>query len=257
MKEFQTIKIEVEGALCTLTIDRPKALNALSTLVLDELQQAFDELSTRDDLRVVIITGAGRSFVAGADIAEIVNFSPAQAKAFGRKGTKVFRTIEMLPIPVIAAVNGFALGGGCELLLSCDIRIASSNAKFGQPEVGLGIPPGFGGTQRLPQVIGEARAKELIYTGRIIDAEEAYRIGLLNRVVEPDALLPTARALAAEIASRSPYAVRLSKEAICRGVQTDINTGSTIENNLFGLAFAGEEQREGMTAFLEKRTPNF
>lgn len=257
MKEFQTIKVDCEGAICTLTIDRPKALNALSTLVLNELQEALDDLSTRTDLRVLVITGAGRSFVAGADISEIVGFNPAEAKAFGRKGTKVFRTIEMLPVPVIAAINGFALGGGCELLLSCDIRIASTNAKFGQPEVGLGIPPGFGGTQRLPQVIGEARAKELIYTGRIIDAEEAYRIGLLNKVVSPDELMPEVYALAEEIASKSPNAVRLSKEAISRGVQTDINTGSTIENNLFGLAFSGEEQREGMSAFLEKRPPKF
>lgn len=255
--DYKTIHIEENGHICTLTIDRPEALNALSTQVLQELEDALEHISNNEDLRVLILTGAGRSFVAGADISEMAGFTPDEALAFGKRGAKVFRTLELLPIPVIAAVNGFALGGGCEIALACDIRIASSKAKFGQPEVGLGIPPGFSGTQRLPRLIGEGLAKELIYSARVISAADAYTMRLVNRVVEPDELMPTVLQLAEEIASKSPNAVAVSKEAINRGMQADIDTGIAIENYLFSLAFANEEQKEGMGAFLEKRKPNF
>lgn len=254
MSTFKTIKIDVSGAICTLTINRPEALNALSTLVLDELDQAIDELK---DVRVLIITGEGRSFVAGADISEMSNFSSVEAMAFGERGAKVFRKLELLDIPVIAAVNGFALGGGCELAMACDIRIASDKAKFGQPEVGLGIPPGFSGTQRLPRLVGAGLAAELIFTARTIRADEALRIGLVNQVVAADELMSTTRAIAEEMVAKSPNAIALSKRAIQRGLQSDIDTGIAIENYLFSNAFASPEQREGMTAFLEKRKPNF
>lgn len=254
MRTFKTIKIEVSGAICTLTINRPEALNALSTLVLEELGQAIDELK---DVRVLVITGEGRSFVAGADISEMANFSSAEALAFGERGAKVFRKLEQLDIPVIAAVNGFALGGGCELAMACDIRIASEKAKFGQPEVGLGIPPGFSGTQRLPRLVGAGVAAELIFTARTIRADEALRIGLVNQVVPAEELMNTVYGIAEEISSKSPNAIALSKRAIQRGLQSDIDTGIAIENYLFSNAFSSPEQKEGMSAFLEKRKPNF
>ena len=255
MMEYQTIKVDGNGAIATITIHRPEALNALSTQVLEELGDALNHLDA--STRVLIITGAGRSFVAGADISEMSHFTPEEALAFGMRGAKVFRQLELLSIPVIAAVNGFALGGGCELAMACDFRIASEKAKFGQPEVGLGIPPGFSGTQRLPRLVGEGVASELIFTARIIPADEALRIGLVNRVVSSEELLPTVQAIAEEIASKSPHAVALSKMAIQRGMQADIDTAIAIENHLFSNAFASPEQKEGMRAFLEKRTPKF
>ena len=247
---YTTIRLDCKGAIATLTIDRPESLNALSRKVLEELEQALHEVASNTEIRVLLLTGEGRAFVAGADIAEMRSLSPSEAKDFGALGSRVFRTIELMPMPVIAAVNGFCLGGGCEMALSADIRIASSKAKFGQPEVGLGITPGFSGTQRLPRTIGVGKAKELIYTGRVIRADEALAIGLVNQVVEPEEL-------AQEIASQSPNAVRLSKEAINRGLQSDIDTGIAAENTLFGLAFAHPNQQEGMSAFLEKRKPQF
>lgn len=254
MADFKTIKVEVSGAICTLTINRPEALNALSTQVLTELEQAIDHLP---DAKVLVVTGESRSFVAGADISEMASFSAEQALAFGAQGAKVFRKLELLDIPVIAAVNGFALGGGCELAMACDIRIASDKAKFGQPEVGLGIPPGFSGTQRLPRLVGAGIASELIFTARTIKADEALRIGLVNQVVEAEQLMPTVMSIAEEISTKSPHAVALSKKAIQRGLQADIDTGIAIENYLFSNAFASSEQKEGMAAFLEKRKPNF
>ncbi|MBR8713298.1 enoyl-CoA hydratase-related protein [Porphyromonas levii] len=254
MADFKTIKVEVSGAICTLTINRPEALNALSTQVLTELEQAIDHLP---DAKVLVVTGEGRSFVAGADISEMASFSAEQALTFGAQGAKVFRKLELLDIPVIAAVNGFALGGGCELAMACDIRIASDKAKFGQPEVGLGIPPGFSGTQRLPRLVGAGIASELIFTARTIKADEALRIGLVNQVVEAEQLMPTVMSIAEEISTKSPHAVALSKKAIQRGLQADIDTGIAIENYLFSNAFASSEQKEGMAAFLEKRKPNF
>ena len=205
----------------------------------------------------VVLTGEGRAFVAGADISEMKSKNAIEGEIFGKLGASVFRKIELLPKPVIAAVNGFALGGGCELAMSCDIRLASTKAKFGQPEVGLGITPGFSGTQRMPRLIGMGKAKELIYTADIIDAAEAYRIGLVNHVYEPEALMEEAMKMAEKIASKAPIAVKNSKEAINRGIQTDMDSAVAIEAYLFGLCFASEDQKEGMTAFFEKRKANF
>lgn len=255
--DYQKLIVERQGRLGVVRINHPEALNALDTLVLRELGQAFDAFAADAGIDVVVLTGEGRAFVAGADIAEMSAMTAAEGKAFGRLGADVFRKIELLPQPVIAAVNGFALGGGCELAMACDIRIASAKAKFGQPEVGLGITPGFSGTQRLPRLVGLGKAKELIYTAAVIPADEALRIGLVNKVVAPEALMDEALALAATIASKARLAVRYAKEAINRGIETDIETGIAVEASLFGLCFATADQKEGMAAFLQKRKPDF
>ena len=255
--EYQKLIVERQDGIGVIRINHPDALNALNTLVLSELGKAFDAFAADKSVEVVVLTGEGRAFVAGADIAEMSAMTAQEGKAFGRLGADVFRKIEMMPQPVIAAVNGFALGGGCELAMACDIRIASSKAKFGQPEVGLGITPGFSGTQRLPRLVGLGKAKELIYTAAVIPADEACRIGLVNRVVEPGALMDEALALAAAIASKARLAVRYAKEAINRGIETDIETGIDMETSLFGLCFATHDQKEGMAAFLQKRKPDF
>ena len=250
---MEYILYEEKGQVGIITINREKALNALNSTVLDELNATLDAVNL-DETRCLILTGAGqKSFVAGADIGEMSTLTKAEGEAFGKKGNDVFRKLETFPIPVIAAINGFALGGGCELSMCCDIRIASNKAKLGQPEVGLGITPGFSGTQRLPRIVGMGVAKELIYTADIINAEEAYRIGLVNKVVEPEALMDTAMAMAQKIAKKAPIAVKYSKEAINRGMQTDIDSAIAIEANLFGLCFSTEDQKEGMAAFLGKR----
>ncbi|WP_289016544.1 enoyl-CoA hydratase-related protein [Culturomica massiliensis] len=250
--EFKTLLFGKQGPVGILTINQPETLNALNTSVLKELGQAFDKFAEDAELRVIVLTGAGRSFVAGADIAEMSGLDAEAGKIFGQLGASVFRKIELSEKIVIAAVNGYALGGGCELALACDIRMASEKAKFAQPETGLGIVPGFSGTQRLPRIIGVGKAKELIYTGRVIDAAEACRIGLVNSVTEPGMLLSEAVKMAEQIASRSPLAVQYAKEAINRGIETDIDTGIAIENGLFGLCFATEEQKQKMRAFLNK-----
>lgn len=255
--DYQKLIVERQGRIGVVRINHPEALNALDTLVLRELGQAFDAFAADAGIDVVVLTGEGRAFVAGADIAEMSAMTAAEGKAFGRLGADVFRKIELLPQPVIAAVNGFALGGGCELAMACDIRIASAKAKFGQPEVGLGITPGFSGTQRLPRLVGLGKAKELIYTAAVIPAEEALRIGLVNKVVAPEALMDEALALAVTIASKARLAVRYAKEAINRGIETDIETGIAVEASLFGLCFATADQKEGMAAFLQKRKPDF
>lgn len=255
--EYQKLIIEKQNRICILKINNPEALNALNTVILNELGQAFDEIAADDEVDVVILTGEGRSFVAGADIAEMSVMKAEEGRQFGRLGASIFRKIELLEKPVIAAVNGFALGGGCELAMACDIRIASSKAKFGQPEVGLGITPGFSGTQRLPRLVGVGKAKELIFTATIIHAEEACRIGLVNRVVEPDQLMTVCMDMANTIASKAQLAVRYSKEAINRGIETDVETGIAMETALFGLCFATTDQKEGMEAFLWKRQPEF
>ncbi|CCZ08930.1 putative uncharacterized protein [Odoribacter sp. CAG:788] len=252
MMEFKTLLFGKQGPVGILTINQPETLNALNTSVLKELGQAFDKFAEDAELRVIVLTGAGRSFVAGADIAEMSGLDAEAGKIFGQLGASVFRKIELSEKIVIAAVNGYALGGGCELALACDIRMASEKAKFAQPETGLGIVPGFSGTQRLPRIIGVGKAKELIYTGRVIDAAEACRIGLVNSVTEPGMLLSEAVKMAEQIASRSPLAVQYAKEAINRGIETDIDTGIAIENGLFGLCFATEEQKQKMRAFLNK-----
>ncbi len=255
---YQNLILEREGRLAILYINRPKALNALNTDTLKEIKQAIAQIKEDTGIEALIITGSGdKAFVAGADIVNMQPFSAAQGRAFGMLGGEVFRMIENLEKPVIAAINGFALGGGCELAMACDIRLASDNAKFGQPEVGLGITPGFGGTQRMPRLIGEGRAKELIYSANIIDAQEAYRIGLVNHVYPAQSLLDEARKLANKIISNAPLAVVYSKAAINRGMQADIDTAMSIESDLFGLCFSTEDQKEGMQAFIDKRKAVF
>lgn len=246
------ILYEADGAVATITINRPKALNALNSQVLDELDQTLDAIDL-DTVRCVILTGAGdKSFVAGADIGEMSTLTKAEGEAFGKKGNDVFRKLETLPIPVIAAVNGFALGGGCEISMSCDIRICSENAVFGQPEVGLGITPGFGGTQRLARLVGAGMAKQLIYTARNIKAPEAFRIGLVNAVYPQEELLPAAEKMAAGIAKNAPIAVRNCKKAINEGLQVDMDQAIVIEEKLFGDCFETEDQKYGMAFFLDK-----
>lgn len=250
---METILIAKEGHVATITINRPKALNALSTQVLTELNAALDEVAADKDVYALVITGAGeKSFVAGADIAEMKDKSVEEAAIYGKFGNEVFRKIETFRCPVIAAVNGFALGGGCELAMSCDIRVASENAVFGQPEVGLGITPGFGGTQRLARLVGAGIAKEMIYTARNIKADRAAEIGLVNKVVTAEELLPTVMKMAAGIAKNAPIAVAYAKKAINNGLQTDIDGGIAIEVEEFSNCFATEDQTYGMTCFLEK-----
>lgn len=255
--EFKNLIVEKNERICTIKINNPQTLNALNGEVLNELDLAFDLVSKDEEVAAVILTGEGKAFVAGADIAYMRGLNVEEGKKFAENGSRIFRKIEMLDKVVIAAVNGYALGGGCELAMACDIRIASEKAKFGQPEVGLGICPGFSGTQRLPRLVGLGRAKELILTGSHIDAQEAYRIGLANKVVNKDSLMEETYALAKKIVSNSRTAVKYSKEAIHRGNEADIETGIAIEANLFGLCFANEDQKEGMTAFIEKRLANF
>ena len=250
---MEFITYEVEGQIGIITINRPKALNALNSAVLDELDKTLDAVD-QEAIRCLILTGAGeKSFVAGADIGEMSTLTKAEGEAFGKKGNDVFRKLETFPIPVIAAVNGFALGGGCEISMSCDIRICSENAVFGQPEVGLGITPGFGGTQRLARIVGTGKAKEMIYGARNIKAEEAYRIGLVNNVYPAEELMPAAKKLASTIARNAPIAVRNCKRAINEGIQVDMEQAIVIEEKLFGSCFETCDQKEGMNAFLEKR----
>jgi len=247
------VKYEQEGAVAILTIERPEALNALNSQVLSDLDEAISKVEAADDIFAVILTGAGRSFVAGADIGEMVNFSARDGKKFGVHGGGVFLRLENMSKPVIAAVNGFALGGGCELAMSCDIRLASEKAKFGQPEVGLGITPGFGGTQRLPRIVGISKAMELILTGKTIGAAEAKAIGLVSEVYPPEELMDKAMEMAKAICANAPIAVAESKRCIRMGMQTDIATGSAFEAEAFGVTCGTEDKNEGMGAFLEKR----
>lgn len=249
---MEYILYEQKGAYAVLTINREKALNALNSQVLDELNEALDAVNL-DEVRALVITGAGaKSFVAGADIGEMSTLTKAEGEAFGKKGNDVFRKIETFPIPVIAAVNGFALGGGCELSMSCDIRICSDNAVFGQPEVGLGITPGFGGTQRLARLVGAGMAKQMIYTARNIKADEAYRIGLVNAIYPAEELMPAAEKMAAGIAKNAPIAVRNCKKAINDGLDATMDEALVIEEKLFGDCFETEDQKYGMAFFLDK-----
>lgn len=256
--EFKNIKQQINEGIFLIIIDRPKSLNALNLETLKEIDQVLEEVIENDEVKVAIITGAGdKAFVAGADIFEMKDMTPLKAKEYAVLGQKVFRKIELMKKPVIAAVNGYALGGGCELAMACDIRIASHNAKFGQPEVGLGIIPGFGGTQRLSRIVGMSKAKELIYTGDMINADEALRIGLISKLVDQEKLLEEAHNIAKKIMSKGMIAVGLAKEAINIGANVDIETGMRYEANAFAVCFTTEDQKEGMAAFLEKRSPKF
>jgi len=248
------ILLEKKGLYAVATINRPKALNALNSEVLSDLDELVQTVSADADIRALVITGSGeKAFVAGADIGEMSTLTPEEGEAFGKHGNDVFRKLETLPIPTIAAVNGFALGGGCELSMSCDIRICADTAVFGQPEAGLGITPGFGGTQRLARLVGPGMAKQLIYTAKNIKADEAYRIGLVNAVYSLDELMPAAEKMAETIAKNAPIAVRACKKAINEGLEVAMDDAVVIEEKLFGSCFKTADQIEGMSAFLEKR----
>ena len=248
------ILLEKKGLYAVATINRPKALNALNSEVLSDLDELVRTVSADADIRALVITGSGeKAFVAGADIGEMSTLTPAEGEAFGKHGNDVFRKLETLPIPTIAAVNGFALGGGCERSMSCDIRLCADTAVFGQPEAGLGITPGFGGTQRLARLVSPGMAKQLIYTAKNIKADEAYRIGLVNAVYPLDELLPAAEKMAETIAKNAPIAVRACKKAINEGLEAKMDDAVVIEEKLFGSCFQTADQIEGMSAFLEKR----
>ena len=252
-----TIRYEKQDNIGIITINRPEALNALNTAVFNELEPLVGESERDATLAALIITGEGRSFVAGADIGEQCPMDLEAGRKWARRGSSVFRRIEKLEIPTIAAVNGFALGGGCELALTCDIILASEKAKFGQPEVGLGITPGFSGTQRLPRRVGIGKAKELIFSGKMIKADEAKTIGLVNEVYAPEALMDAALEMARSFTKNAPIAVKYAKACIDRGMQMDLDDGIALENEMFAMCYATADQKEGMTAFLEKRPAVF
>lgn len=254
---YQNINYRQEDGLAVVTITRPKALNALNMDVLHELDDVLLRIRTDEAVQALIITGEGKAFVAGADIAQMKDLSPLEGHEMMALGHKVMNAVENLPKPVIAAVNGFALGGGCELAMACDIRLASSKAKFGQPETGLGIIPGFGGTQRLSRLVGKGMAKYLIFSAGMIDAAEAFRIGLVEKVYEPDELLSEAEKLARTIMNKAPLAIRAAKAAINNGADMDMKSASAYEVEAFIVPFASEDKMEGMSAFLEKRSAVF
>lgn len=256
--QYKFIQFDVTDRIATITLNRPDKLNALNDAVIDELDRAIDAVRSEADIGGAILTGSGeKAFAAGADIGELAEQGPFDGKARSLKGQAVLRKFETSGKPIIAAVNGFALGGGCELAMACHIRIASENAKFGQPEVTLGIAPGYGGSQRLPRLVGKGRALELILTGKIIDAAEAHRIGLVNSVVPLDQLLGEATKMLHTILSKGPLAVALSIEAVDQGLEMSLEQGLLLEANHFGLLASTADMREGMQAFLEKREANF
>ncbi|MCJ7497218.1 MAG: enoyl-CoA hydratase-related protein [candidate division Zixibacteria bacterium] len=255
--EYKNLLTEIKDSIGLIKINRPMQLNALNTETIHELNDIAHQWSRDEKIKVIIITGEGKAFVAGADIAEMKDMTRQQAIDFSEMGQKVFSLIESQDRPVIAAVNGFALGGGCELAMACDIRIASEKAKLGQPEVNLGVIPGFAGTQRLARMVGAAKAKELILTADMVDAQTALNIGLVNQVVSHDSLMDVCMEMARKIASKGPTAVRLAKRVIIRGVETDFATGSSFEVDAFGECFASGDAKEGMEAFLQKRKPNW
>lgn len=255
--DYQNLIFEKEGNVGFVRMNRPDAMNALNTATFHEWDDLLNDLENDDDIRVVIITGEGKAFVAGADIVEMKDMNGEESRTFSALGQRIFRRFETMDKVFIAAVNGFALGGGCELAMGCDIRIASEKAKFGQPEVNLGVTPGFAGTVRLPRLVGPAKAKELLFTGDMIRADEALRIGLVNRVVPPESLMEEVQKLAATILSKGPLAIKMVKDCVNRGMQTDIDNAGAIEIDAFGKCFESGETREGMTAFLEKREPKF
>jgi enoyl-CoA hydratase len=255
--DYQNIVVEKKDKIALLTISREKALNALNDETIAEIQDFFDSIGDSDDVNCIVITGQGKAFVAGADIAELAGCNVEGGTEKAVIGHKMMRTIENCPWPVIAAVNGFALGGGCELALACDFRLASEKAKFGQPEVNLGIIPGYGGTQRLPRLIGAGKAKELVYTGNIINAEEAYRIGLADEIYPLEELMDKAMDMAKLIVSKGPLAIKAAKKCINEGLEGTLKEGCELESQAFGELYGSEDTPEGLNAFLEKRPPQF
>jgi enoyl-CoA hydratase len=255
---MENILFEVREGIGFITLNRPKALNALNSALLKELGALLDDIKNNDEIKVVILTGGGeKAFAAGADISEMAPMTAMEGRKFSKNGMDSITKLETLPQPTIAAVHGFALGGGCELALACDLRVASTKAKFGQPEVNLGVTPGFGATQRLPRLIGPALAKELLLTGDTIGAERAYQIGLVNHVVEPEELMNKAVEIATKIAGKGQLAVKMTKQGVVEGLNMDLERGLQYETELFGLSFSTEDQKEGMAAFLEKRAAEF
>lgn len=254
---YENLKYEVTSSIATVTINRPQALNALNMDVLTELYDVFTKIEADEAVKAVILTGEGKAFVAGADIAQMHKLNAIEGRQMMILGHKVMNLIESIEKPVIAAVNGFALGGGCELAMACDIRIASEKAKFGQPEVGLGIIPGFGGTQRLARLVGKGMAKYLIMTAELISANEAYRIGLVEKLSVPEELITEAEKIAQTIAAKAPIAIATAKTAINNGYDMDMKSASKFEIETFTAAFSSDDKTEGMAAFLEKRTPEF
>ena len=254
---YKNIIIEKSNGIATITMNRPQVLNALDKDTLTELTQATEELEQDSSVQVAILTGKDKAFIAGADIKQMQGMNPLEAKAFASLGHHLLSFIEHSRLPYIAAVNGYALGGGCEVMMTCDLIIASTTAKIGQPEINLGIHPGFGGTQRLPRLVGGIKAKELLLTGDTIDAAEALRIGLVNKVVDPDVLMAETRKLAEKIAAKSSVQTACIKELVNKGSQIDLPSACALETSMFSFSFSTEDQKEGMTAFLEKRKPNF
>jgi enoyl-CoA hydratase len=255
---FENLLLDRDGPIVVITINRPQVLNALNSDTIEQLRQAIVELTQEPAARAVIVTGAGdKAFAAGADINELAVQSPAQGKEHARRGQQLFDTIERMGKPVIAAVNGYALGGGCELAMACTLRIAAESASFGQPEINLGLTPGYGGTQRLPRLVGKGAALDLLLTGRRVTAAEALRIGLVNRVVPAASLIAEAKTLAGELAAKAPIAVKYILEAVHRGVEQPLDDGQFLEATLFGLVASTKDMREGTAAFLEKRKPEF
>lgn len=254
---YQFLTFEVAERIAVITVNRPDKLNALNDATIAELGRAIDEANTREDVAGVLLTGAGRSFIAGADISELESQSPLEAQRRARVGQAIFRRFETSPKPTVAAINGFALGGGCELAMACHVRLASEKAKLGQPEVKLGIVPGYGGTQRLPRLVGRGAALKLLLTGDMIDAAEAFRLGLVDQVVAPESLMDTARTLLAAMVANAPLALAGCIEAVNRGQDVPLEEGCTIESDFFGLLSATADMKEGMRAFLEKRAPTF
>jgi len=255
---FENILLEKKNSIAYVTVNRPKVLNALNMATMEELRAAFHDIKSDAGIRVVIMTGAGeKAFIAGADIAELAKHDPVSAKAYTHRGQSVLNLIENLGKPVIACINGFALGGGCEIAMACTMRLASENVKLGQPEVKLGIIPGYGGTQRLPRLVGKGIAMQLVLSGEMISAQEAHRIGLVNEVVAAAELIPRAEAIAQKIIANAPLAVQYAMEAVNKGMETTLAEGLFLEATLFGVCCATEDKKEGTTAFLEKRSAQF
>jgi len=257
INKYSTIIVEKKEGVGIITLNRPDALNALNTATLSDLSTSINELEEDKDIKVVILLGAGKAFVAGADIKEMKAMTPLEAKKFSTRGHDLLKKIEKSRLPFIAAVNGHALGGGCELMMACDIRIAAKKSKIGQPEINLGVLPGFGGTQRLPRLVGTGRAKELLYTGKIIEAEEAHAMGLVNQVVDREKLMDEAQQMALMIASKSSLIIQWIKSVVNTGMNIDLENACQLEKTIFSLCFASHDQKEGMTAFLEKRPARF